>query len=186
MKSLLIAAGLGALALILIFVFVAARRRPSPEQEALVMQQLRERALTNDAGEMGITPDGEKPWGVIMETDYPGAAASLVTFADGSTSLYFSTGGGVIGGGEHDNVNRAARAFVAKAAEELEHFQPAADHPLPDEGMVRFYLRTRAELLTAAAKHEDLGEGRHPLSTLFLAGQDVLTPLRVMTEQQNP
>lgn len=119
-----------------------------------------------------------------METGYPGAAASLVTFADGSTSLYFSAGGGVIGGGDHANVNQAARAFVAKAAEELEHFQPATDRPLPEEGMTRFYLRTPAGLLTAAAKEVDLGEGRHPLSALFHAGHAVITPLRAVTEQE--
>jgi hypothetical protein len=82
---LLFGVGVGVLALILVIVIVAARRRTSAEKDAAVMKQLRERALTADEREIGVTADGEEPWGVIMETGYPGAAVSLVAFDPLST-----------------------------------------------------------------------------------------------------
>jgi hypothetical protein len=48
-----------------------------------------------------------------METGYPEAAATLVSLADGTASIYFSSGGGVIGGGPHDTIAAAARRFVS-------------------------------------------------------------------------
>ena len=47
-----------------------------------------------------------------MEMAFPEGAATLVSLADGTTSMYTSTGGGVIGGGAHDAVVQAGRAFL--------------------------------------------------------------------------
>src|SRR6185503_9039174 len=43
-------------------------------------------------------------YGILMETGYETAVATLVCFVTGDTSLYFSNGGGVIGAGKHANV----------------------------------------------------------------------------------
>jgi hypothetical protein len=150
-----------------------------------MMSELRERALAANADDLGVVRAPGIPWAVLMETGYPGAVASLVTFVDGSASLYLSTGGGVIGGGQHANVNKAARALVAKASAEARQFSPALDHSMPSAGVTRFYVRTDARLLTAEAPENELGEGKHPLSSLFYAGQDVITQLREISENKH-
>lgn len=170
------------IAVVVVIIFVAVRRRRSSAAAAVAMKQLRERALTTDATDLGITPAAGVAWAAIMETGYPGAVASLVTFADGSASLYFSTGGGIIGGGAHANVNQAARAFVMQASEAMQHFKPATGHPPPNEGITQFYIRTDTGLHTAVAPENELGEGAHPLSHLFYSGQDVITQLRLISE----
>jgi hypothetical protein len=128
-------------------------------------------------GEAGV-------WGLIMETGYPNAVASLVTFIDGTTSMYFSSGGGVIGAGKHAEVREAAKAFIAAANGYTKEFTPTADHPVPPAGRVRFYARTFAGLTYAEAAENDLGEGRHPLSPLFHAGHFVIAHLRQLSERQ--
>lgn len=178
MEAVLI--GVGVVILVLIIVRATRRKRAAVDNTA-VMRDLRERALTGGADEVGIAPEPGKPWAVMMETGYPGAVVSLVAFADGSTSLYFSSGGGVLGGGEHASVNEASRAFVAKAADDVQHVESTSDHPLPPEGMTRFYFRIDDGLRTAEAPENELGEGRHPLSALFHAGQEVLTQLRLIS-----
>jgi hypothetical protein len=50
------------------------------------------------------------------------AVVSLVAVAKGGTSLYFSTGGGVIGGGEHDSVRAANRKLLLFVEQGLELF----------------------------------------------------------------
>ncbi|MBL4575724.1 MAG: hypothetical protein JKY51_06460 [Opitutaceae bacterium] len=49
---------------------------------------------------------GKKVWAVMMETGFPESAYTLIASADGSASIYFSNGGGIIGAGEHENVRR--------------------------------------------------------------------------------
>lgn len=77
-----------------------------PESDAF--HDLRYRALTVTASELGLEPGPAAPiHGVIMETGYPEAAATFVCLRDGAVSLYFSTGGGVIGGGQDGSVRAA-------------------------------------------------------------------------------
>ena len=119
-----------------------------------------------------------------METGRDNGIASLVAFADGTTSLYFSTGGGVIGAGGQANVSSASSSFLAEAETMLELFTPATQTPLPGRGCVRFYVHTIDGLMTAEANELDLGHGRHQLSTLFHAGQAVIGPILFVREEE--
>jgi hypothetical protein len=156
---------------------------PSSSDPAEVMRQLREQALTLGAAELGLErmPRGGV-WGVLMETGIPNAAVSLVSFADGTTSLYFSSGGRVLGAGAHVRVRAVADAFLARVAEHLAHFTPARTTPLPAPGRVRFYVRSTGGTLTAEAGEEDLGQGRHALSPVFHAGHSLITAVRQHSE----
>ena len=113
-----------------------------------------------------------------MDTAFPEGVASLVVVADGTTSLYTSTGGGTIGAGTHENVAAASRAFLDRVDGALDLLVPAGSFPLPSTGRVRFCVLTFDGGRTAEADEQDLGEGRHPLSGVFLAAHDVITQLR--------
>jgi hypothetical protein len=154
-------------------------RKESPDP-AEMSQQLRAEALTQSAQNLGIVTSEEHPtvFGILMETGYSDAVATLAVFAEGSTSLYFSTGGGIIGAGEHDSVRATHAPFFAEAEARLGVFTKTSDTPLPSDGRVRFYLRTFGSTLTAEALEEDLGEMRHELSDLFHAGHNVITAVR--------
>jgi hypothetical protein len=75
-------------------------RRPAASGEE-VYQGLRTRILDLDPASAGLAqgPQHQVVWGALMETGYLRGTATLVTLADGTTSLYLSTGGGIIGGG---------------------------------------------------------------------------------------
>ncbi len=144
-------------------------------------------ALETTPASIGITPEpgNTEPWGILMEMGRPGGVATLVAFATGDASLYFSTGGGVIGGVTHENVVRAARHFVSTAQGYTDRMEIVTTTPLPDPGKVRFYLLTPQGILAAKADEKDLGKRRHELSPLFYAGQEVITELRLISEQQS-
>ncbi|MDQ3951243.1 MAG: hypothetical protein M3282_12995 [Gemmatimonadota bacterium] len=150
---------------------------------AAAAQGLREYALSVTAEDAGITskPGDAQVWGVLMEIGFPDAVATLASLADGTTSLYFSTGGGVIGAGEHPAVREAATAFIATADAHRAYFTGAAEYPQPAPGRVRFYLRTHEGPQTAEASEEDLREGRHQLAPLFRAGHAVIAAVRRST-----
>jgi len=75
-------------------------------------------------------------WGALLETGYRKGIATLVALVDGTTSLYLSTGGGIIGVGAHDRVAAATRSFLAAAEDHLGLLSPDADSDVPAAGRV--------------------------------------------------
>ncbi len=119
-----------------------------------------------------------------MDTGYPEAVATLVGLADGTTSLYVSNGGGMIGGGQHPQVAEATQRLMNVAAGEIGRLTPEHDFPLPAEGMTHFIAVTPEDRLGASAPDAELGSGDHELSDLFFAAQDVITELRMVEENR--
>ncbi len=156
-------------------------------QMADVYRDLRKQVLTLDPAKIGITISGKNQiYGVLMETGYPEAVATLVTIADGTVSLYFSNGGGIIGVGQHEGPRKASELFLKDAANYLAQAQKTKDYPLPTVGNTRFYFLTNDGVFTYEAKEDDLGNNRLPLSSLFYKGQEVITAARIVDEQQRP
>jgi hypothetical protein len=142
---------------------------------------LREQVLGLTPDQLGDAISGDAPvLALLMETGYPEAVATLVAVADGSTSLYFSNGGGFIGGGTHATVAEASRRWLEAAPTFLPELPIVTDPPLPSEGMTQFVAVTAEGLRGLVAPEEDLGEGRHGLSPLFYDGQDVITQIRLV------
>jgi len=152
-------------------------RKPDPAETA---RELRERALVAPPAEIGLPPESTSGgvWLAVMETGHRGAAVSLVCVADGTTSLYFSSGGGIIGAGEHASVRNAAIDFIGMTQRSVALLGVVETHPLPDLDRVRFYARTTDALLGAEASVDTLGSGGHQLSPLFAAAHAVITAIR--------
>ena len=115
-------------------------RRKSKSDPAETIRGLRQHALTVSAADLGLAPTADRMqvWGVLMETGFPEAVATLVVLGDGTTSLYFSNGGGIIGAGEHDAVRAAARELLSSAEEHLDGFTAVTTTPLPRWGTFGF------------------------------------------------
>jgi len=162
-------------------VFFNRKPKQSPEE---VVGRLRAQILELDPAQAGLSqsPDLPNVWAILMETGYPDAVASLVAVADGTVSLYFSNGGGVIGAGQHDAVLERLPTFFEAAETHLSDFKRATTTPMPNVGRVRFYLRTFNGTLTAEAAEEDLGYERHELSPVFHAGHYVISAVREASE----
>lgn len=113
-----------------------------------------------------------------MDTAFEEGASTLVGVAGGDASLYFSTGGGVIGAGRHPAVQACCVEWLAEAPEYLGHAEATQSFPLPAPDYVRFYFVTRAGVFSLEALEDDLGYGRHPLSPLFHQGHEVIAAIR--------
>jgi hypothetical protein len=155
-------------------------------EPAEIYASLRNRIFKLDPKEVGILQTRETPnvWGILMETGYPEAIVTLASLADGTTSLYFSSGGGMIGGGKHAVLARSAKAFVAAAEKYFQQMALTKFFPSPAVGRVRFYVLTFSGVLTLDGDENELGDGRHALSPLFYSGQDVIAQFRAVQEQK--
>lgn len=159
----------------------SAARDPANYAMAEVYTKLRSQALGAAAKTLGSK---EQTFGVIMETGYPEAVVTLVALADGTASLYFSSGGGMIGLGQHERPAVAARSLISFADHNLKQLTPAADTPMPRPGHTRFYVLTQRGTLTAEAEEMELGENRHVLSPLFYSAQELITEMRNVEESR--
>ena len=162
----------------------ASAQGPKPNP-AVVMAELRAKALSVRPNDIGLAPSQYQNgvWGVLMETGLEnGAVYSLVIIADGTTSLYFSTGGGVIGAGEHSTVRAASTDMLHLASRLRSDTKPTVGTPLPGPSQVVFYLLADKGTLTYSATEKELAEGKHHFSSLFFAGQNVISEVRKAEE----
>ena len=158
----------------------SAAQPPSPPP-AEVSSGLRTMVLSLTPGEIGLSAENSRGsmWGVVMETGIDGGFYTLVALADGTTSLYFSYGGGIIGAGEHESVRAASREFLTTANRFVSAAAPATGTAPPAGGATQFFLLTFEGLRSYSAPEIELGEERDPLAPLFHSGHAVISQLRL-------
>jgi hypothetical protein len=151
-----------------------------PKESDAITQDLRLMALTLKPEAIGISQKSypHEVWGILMETGVERGSYTLVVLADGTTSLYFSTGGGIVGAGVHAPVRKASSQFIALANDSIAAASPTDSYPIPSTGQTLFYFLTFHGVKTYSAKEVDLGEMRDKLSNLFHAGHGVITAVR--------
>lgn len=148
--------------------------------------QLRSRLLSLKPAELGLSPNQTTPhvWALLVEMGYEVGMATLVCLADGTTSLYYSTGGGLLGRGDYGPVAEASKILVALAENYLEHASITHEVPLPEAGQVRFVFLTYAGIYAADASEKLVVSGHHPFSPLFKVTQEILGQLKMLAEKR--
>lgn len=156
---------------------------PAATPPADAYTALREQVLGLTADAVDLPTGTNAPLAVLMETGYEKAVATLVAVADGTVSMYFSNGGGVIGAGAHAPVRAAAGTFL-DAAKDFADEMPVADgHPLPGLGHVRFSVVMDGAVRAIEAIEDDLGHARHAIAPLFHQGHQVIAAIRESTPE---
>ena len=115
----------------------------------------------------------------MIDVPAAGGVATVVTMADGTTSMYTSTGGGTLGAGSHEPVARASGALLAELQELIEMFPADERTSLPAADLVQITIvtregRRRANLPAAAFW------GREPSTLVALIGRihEVIAAIR--------
>jgi hypothetical protein len=149
---------------------------------------LRDMVLGTDPAEIGLSPSSERPdvWGGLLEMGRPGGEwASLVVVGDGSVSLYFSTGGGTIGAGQHPAVRAAGFRWLSMLQDGLA-LLPVTEPPgLPGPDRVVIRALTFGGQRSLEAPEDDLGYERLPASMLFHGAHEVITEIRETQERRD-
>jgi hypothetical protein len=149
--------------------------------------QFRSRILDLNPDELGLTPTPSAPhvWGVLVEMGYEVGSATLVALVDGTTSLHYSTGGGLLGSPGYAPLAEASRALVIQAENFLQLTSLTHEFPLPQAGQVRFILLTYSGTYAANAAEKSLTADGHPLSPLYKYTQSTLSQLRLLAEKKH-
>jgi hypothetical protein len=156
----------------------------SEYQQEDAYRDLRRMAFELKAEDISLSDKTNQPLVVLMEMGTPKAVVTLLTSADGAASIYFSSGGGFIGAGEHDSVREVSLSFLELASDFKSELTKTDAYPLPKLGSVRFYLITANGVFTAEKREDDLGNLRESLSPLFHKGHEVITAIRLASQTQ--
>ena len=119
-----------------------------------------------------------------METGYPVGFATLVSLVDGTTSLYYSTGGGMLGSGKYTPVATASKELIIQAENHLMHLSLSNEFPVSEVGQVRFIILTYSGIYAGEASEKKLAAGKHQLSPLYINAQQTLEQLRLLAEKK--
>lgn len=145
---------------------------------------LRNMAFSATPEQLGLSLPIDKTivYGVIMDWEMGGATASTIAYQTGDASLYLSSGGGVIGGGQHPNVNSAAKQFVRLAQTFFDKTTKTQTTPLPSTDEVKFYLLTNKGVYVGQEQMQNFENNSSIWLKLFEEGNIVLTELRKTSE----
>jgi hypothetical protein len=148
-------------------------------------EELRNRAFKTTPEDLELSlPDNKTVvYGVIMDWEMGGAVATTVSYQTGDASLYLSSGGGVIGGGQHQNVNSAAKQFVNLAQTFIGIAIRTETTPLPEKNVVKFYLLTNKGIYVGQEEMKNFENNSSTWIKLFEEGNNVLSELRSISEK---
>ena len=157
----------------------------APEESAGA--DLRRMVLSTRPNELGFTSDADFPsvYGVLTEWDMDGVTATMMSMRDGTASLYTTSTFGIIGGHGHESVRKAAVRYVKAGQQLAKSGKPVIEFAYPESGQVFYYLLTYDGVRLVTGNRAAIEQGEDSTHPLFAAAQDVLTELRVITEETN-
>lgn len=152
-----------------------------PESQVPLGPDLRAKILSLHPSDIGLEPTDDLPrvWGVLMDMGMAAGWATVMTLADGTTSLYTSGTFGIIGAGAHPTVASASSRLLRKIESNLDIFEATSQFEPPAGGDTRFLVLTYDGIHARRGPSDTLAKGGDPLSPIFDAGQELLTKIRL-------
>ena len=146
---------------------------------------MRKMALETKPEQLGLSFSSEKTFvfGVVMDWDVKNGTASTISFITGDASIYFSSGGGIIGGGTDESVKIISKEFVSRAQFYLDKTSKTELTPLPGNNNVIFYFITSKGIFYGQDKMENISNRTSIWLDLFLTGNELITELRKLKEK---
>ena len=148
-------------------------------------EELRNIAFTVRPEQLGLSLPTDKTivYGIVMDWEMGGAIATTVAYQTGDASLYLSSGGGVIGGGKHQNVNNASKQFVSLAQTFLDKTTKVKETSLPTTNEIKFYFLTNKGVYVGQEQIKNFENNSSLWLKLFEEGNNVLSELRKISDK---
>ena len=140
-----------------------------------------------DTGAVSATADHPRVGGVVVDIPSDDGVATLVAMGDDSTSLYTSTGGGLIGMGGHAPVAVATHRLLAAVDAQLTAFVAERNDHVPNKNYVRFHvLGTGGPAVADVSQDCFWGRAPHVLMPVIVAAHEVITAMRSIDQGATP
>ena len=121
---------------------------------------------------------------VIIDIDSKNGGYCLVVVSDGSCSLYFEKGGGIIGAGQHKNVQYVSRILLNAANDLIDNPVLQFKTDIPKDKNYIIHILTKHGKYEFNGKTEDISELSNS-GKLFYLCNSIITQLRLLDERKN-
>jgi len=144
---------------------------------------LRAKLLGTRPQEVNLRPTEQLPhvWAALLDIGMANGSATVAVVADGTVSMYTSTGGGMIGAGQHDVIHMPAARFLKTVEAIHDSLEPATEAPLPQAGEAAVVALTYEGMRRALVELRLLSP-KDPLARAWVAGQDLVAALRELQD----
>ncbi len=148
-------------------------------------RSLRGRLFLTDPKTLGLSPsEDERFWGLVVDIGVETGVATLVVLRDGTISLYFSNGGGLIGLGQHDEMHEKADRLLSLAEDFSLEGPEAEKDTLPSEDATRFNFLGFNGARAMEEPDEALELDDHPLHPLWEAAHDIIAAAQAIDDKR--
>jgi hypothetical protein len=145
---------------------------------------MRNMAFTVTSEQLGINQiDKNEVYGIVSEMDMDGGSVTVVTYVTGDASIYLSSGGGFIGAGQHESVQKVVKEYVKNGQNYLEKATKVEKSELPKSGMANFNFLTKNGIYSISQSLNGLESGKSEFSNLFAELNEVITEVRIKSGQ---
>lgn len=179
----------GYVSALLLLLTVMSQAEDKPQKNpADAMRGLRMMWLTTPPGDLGglkPTPEFPRVYAVLMDWPVGKNTATVAASSGGDASIFTTSTFGILGGVGHETVRAAAAKLVKLADKFYDDAQPTKEFPYPAADRVRFYLLTFTGVRVIDTDMASIQNGQSKFTALFAAGQDVLTELRLVSEEHD-
>jgi hypothetical protein len=157
-----------------------ARTAPPAVRDDNTYEEIRRVAINVTPGQLKLTiPAAETfVYGMVMDWNMGETIVTLAAYITGAANMYFSTGGGITGGGRNPDAGEAAVEFVIAAQAFIDRSVPTTITGLPAPGMVKFYLLTNRHIYAAQEQAEHFEDNSSPWLSLCEKGNQVMIEMR--------
>ncbi len=119
-----------------------------------------------------------------MDWDLGDETMTLITYQTGDASMYLSSGGGIIGGGQHETVSKASKEFVSMAQNYVDKASKADTTTLSGKDCFKLYFLTNKGKFVAQEIISNIENKSSKWLDLFEIANNVITELRLTTEKK--
>ncbi len=145
---------------------------------------LRNQALATTPSDIGLSlENNEQVYTAVVDIPISKEKiVSLVCFFDGTVSLYYSTGGGLLGiGQKHESVRQAGGSFLYSAGQALKYLKKTSQYDLPDGDLAFVFLLTGDGVYKAEFNMSKIDKYEKPIQFLNFLIQNILCKIRENT-----
>jgi len=145
---------------------------------------LRDLALNLKAEDLELAKSvkSETALAAILEFGTHEGSATIFSSVTGDASMYFSSGGAIIGGFAHKTVSEAAIAFVESAQDYFPQMEKG-NTDLPKPGHIKFHILTNKSTYSLEGAESEIAAETSQWAPFFYKGNGVITELRKISEQ---
>ncbi len=146
---------------------------------------LRNLILSLKPCELSIQTKEHSVIAALVDMDMGSVIISLACAQDGTTSLYYSTGGGKIGlGHKHENIRKATLEFLYYSGRLIGSIPKATRYPLPRNKMHYVYLITADNVFSISLNMDSIDNYPDEIKLLIYYYQNIIKTIGDVKNQE--